>query len=294
MTISFTKYSGTGNTFLFFDARTEAKVQTLYRFFNTRSRAKIARALCDNYHGVGADGLVFVENSVHSVNKIGLSADLVWDFYNSDGSSAEMCGNASRCMALYAHKLGVKKQPLRFMTRAGIVSCELSNLQRGSAIVDVEMPQISAFALEQTLRSGKEKFPYAFVNTGVPHAVIEVKSSLDPMKMTEKDFLKLSAIDKKFKSHSRFQPKSTNVTFYKVLKPGFIESFTFERGVKGYTQACGTGAVAAAVVYRFDHRPKHAKVKLKLPGGTVWVDLSGAHPHLIGPAKEIADITLSH
>jgi diaminopimelate epimerase len=155
-------------------------------------------------------------------------------------------------------------------------------------MVDVTMTEISELQIERTL--GKIK--YTFVNSGVPHAVIECGFSLNPKKLNAKALKALANIDAKFKNHKRFGRDSTNVTFFKVRKTGHIESLTFERGVQGYTQACGTGAVAAALAYRLTHAAKTHKIKLSLPGGTVWVDLSSNHPHLIGPAKEIARISL--
>ncbi len=293
-TINCTKISGTGNSFLFFDARKKKEIQKFAKFFKGQARASIAREFCNPQHGVGADGLVLVENDpTHR-------ADLRWDFYNADGSPAEMCGNASRCLALYARSLGIARTPLSFLTRAGIITSDILDINSSEteAFVRVEMTKLRNYKLGLKAKG----VAYSFVNTGVPHAVVEVKSKIEFMpKPGSKDFKKLDAIHALVESQPAFRREGTNVTFFWRLSKDRIKSLTFERGVDGYTQACGTGAVAAAYIALQTNNPKMKfgravqgeSVRLEVPGGKLGVGFGVARPQLIGPAKVIAQITLT-
>lgn len=302
-TINCTKISGTGNSFLFFDARTKKASKELADFFKGKTRATVARELCDPQHGVGADGIVFVEsvpNSLRTAQRVALR----WDFYNADGSVAEMCGNASRCMALYARSLNIAFNPLPFLTRAGLIKAEILkiNANETEAFVQVEMTSLKGLKLGLNVKDGRENLPYSFVNTGVPHAVFEVKSKIkfNP-KRGSAAFEKLDHIHRLIESQSSFKKDGTNVTFFWRLKGDRIQSLTFERGVDGFTQACGTGAVAAAYIAlqtensknRFPLTVQGRSIALEVPGGRLGVGFGVARPLLIGPAKVIAQITLS-
>lgn len=300
-TINCTKISGTGNSFLFFDARKAKEIQKFAKFFKGQTRAGIARQLCDPQHGVGADGLVLVENDPSH------RADLRWDFYNADGSPAEMCGNASRCLALYARSLGIARTPLSFITRAGIISADILDINSSEteAFVRVEMTKMKNYKLglkAKRTAGSPLSVTYSFVNTGVPHAVVEVKSKIAFMpKRGSKDFKKLDEIHHLVESQPAFRKEGTNVTFFWRIGKDRIKSLTFERGVDGYTQACGTGAVAAAYIALQTNNPKlkfgravqGESVRLVVPGGKLGVGFGVTRPQLIGPAKVIAQITLS-
>lgn len=238
--------------------------------------------LCNPFQSVGADGLIIIESSN--------TADLKWDFYNADGSSAEMCGNAARCMGLYAIKLGLQVSPQKsfsLKTKAGI----LDILVRSDRKILVQMTPVSEVRFKELLLIKDKKTQFDFINTGVPHSVLRVKE-LPSHDEPEPDIVG------RLKNHKRFRPHSTNVTFYKELRVGLIESLTYERGITGFTQACGTGAVAAAKSHLNHVQSRRNKVRLprlvqvNVPGGKLFVDLSKETPLLIGPAKFIADIHL--
>jgi diaminopimelate epimerase len=150
--------------------------------------------------------------------------------------------------------------------------------------IEVEMPKLTKVSLGQSLRFKGRVIKYDFVNSGVPHAVITVKK----LKLDDS----LRELARFFQKHSRFRPKSTNVTFLQKAS-GKILAASFERGVEDFTKACGTGAVAAAFSFWAANNESKSLLKVQLPGGLLRVELSGDQPLLQGPAQWIADFELN-
>src|ERR1700722_9584346 len=153
--LRFTKMTGAGNDFLIFDAREKG--------FPKFDRALFSKSLCRRSLSIGADGVVFIENTKtpHVAFK--------WDFFNADGSHAEMCGNAARCVARYALEHNLADKNMSFETAAGIIKTKVRN----SGIVEVEMtpPVIIERRLDVPLGE-LLKVPVVYLNTGVPHVVL--------------------------------------------------------------------------------------------------------------------------
>lgn len=245
------KMVGAGNDFLFvnmFDSKTRTQVTALTK---TLSRSEIAKRLCRRHQGVGADGLIFIEKKK--------SYDFAWDFYNSDGSRAESCGNASRCAVLYASTiLKIKKKQIRFLTAAGVVRGALSGKNR--AKVFMAAPKVHHEGLE--IKTGSSRHRGIFVNTGVPHFVTETKFR------NSSDLRKEEA--RAIQRHRIFGREETNVTFLEILKKNRGRALTFERGVRDFTLACGTGAMAAA--FALAEKTKEQKqIYIEMPGGVLSV-----------------------
>jgi len=245
------KMVGAGNDFLFvnlFDSKVERQVKHLQKKFK---RPELSRRLCRRNESWGADGIIFIgRSSVY---------DFEWDFYNSDGSTAEMCGNAARCAILFSRKiLGIKKNVLKFKTKSGVIKGKLISSSR--AQVFLPPPRIHHEGLELQI-SGKV-WQGIFVNTGVPHFVTKTK------------FKHRSEIDKQaallIQKHKIFGKQQTNVTFMEILKKNRIRVATFERGVGDFTKACGTGAVAAAYAVTQEMRLQEP-VHVEMPGGELSV-----------------------
>lgn len=245
----FSKLEATGNDFIFIDVRkTGAKTQ-INKMMRLESRAAIAKHLCRRNESVGADGVVFIERS-HEAN-------FKWDFYNSDGSLAEMCGNAARCAVRYAieHDLAPNNK-VTFKTAAGIIFGKKATPN----LFEVSFRQPTD-PLKMKIRIGTQALVGYFVNSGVPHFVIR-----KPLK----NRINLLRIAPALRNSSKFGARGTNVTFYEITRPGSIETVTFERGVEGFTRSCGTGAVAAAFVYHIEKLTKKS-VKVATPGGKLEV-----------------------
>jgi len=222
-TLPFTKMNGAGNDFVVLD-----------NLDGTRSltRREIA-GLCDRHRGVGADGLLAVEPAE------GSGADVRMRYYNADGGEAEMCGNGARCFGNYYRRLTSRSDRIVFETMAGHVSAEFP-CERN---VRVGLSDPFDFKLSEELEILGETRSVHSVNTGVPHALIEVP---DVTALSEAEVV---AFGSALRYHDEFAPAGTNANVFSVVEPGEIRLRTYERGVEGETLACGTGMAAAALVH---------------------------------------------
>jgi diaminopimelate epimerase len=228
--------------------------------------------LCDRHFGLGADGFVVLKTSPE--------AHAAWDFYNSDGSMAEMCGNAARCVIKYlVDKHYPLESPISLETRAGIIK---GRKMEESSLVEVMLLPHKNVQLEYTqkvIKSGESAYEVYVVDTGVPHAVIDVKD-IDSYPILE--------VGRKLHKHPAFGPAGTNVTFFQRLVGQKIRSSTFERGVEYETFACGTGVAAAAFVYSEVYLQPFP-MQVSVPGGELIVDISPVSKVLLlqGPAEYV-------
>jgi diaminopimelate epimerase len=199
--------------------------------------------MCERKFGVGADGLLLLEQSK--------KAELGMRIFNADGSEAEMCGNGARCAVLWArHQAGAKKSALRLQTKAGIID---SRIRQDNVKIRLSDPR--DLKLDFTLKLNQRKLHLSFINTGVPHAVVFTEG-LDDI-----DVLNLG---RQIRNHKYFLPRGTNVDFVEPLNHNSIRIRTYERGVEDETLACGTGSVAAALIFSLKANVSHSvKVQTK-------------------------------
>lgn len=273
------KLTATGNDFILVDLLDKASVETWKAESQNQTRAQWAKRWCDRHNGLGADGVAFIESSPQSNSQSNsqspLQSDFTWDFYNSDGSLAEMCGNAARAVSLYvAQKL--KRANLEFITQSGNVSAHVHSKDD----IDVTMAPIAEEAWNQWSDNPNDQLNFDFVRSGVPHAVLRVPDIQD------RERLKALALE--IKREPRFQAHGTNVTFVRPVSDHKIESVTFERGVEDFTLACGTGAVAAA--HALLRGEENRTLEVQVPGGQLFVVWKKGRPHLRGPARIVAQI----
>lgn len=215
--LEFWKMNGSGNDFILVDNR-DGKVAS-------ESMGRLVERACRRRESVGADGMIFVEGS----NR----CDFAWRFFNADGGEAEMCGNGGRCVARFAFLNGIAGPEMTFETLAGPVSAEV----RGR-IVKVRMPRPSRIDLDIDLPPGEGWQTADFINTGVPHTVLQVD---------DLEHCPVEELGRMVRNHALFAPAGTNADFIRVTGPASLEIRTYERGVEGETLACGTGAIAAAL-----------------------------------------------
>ncbi len=234
------------------------------------------RYLCNRNFGLGADGLI--------VLKAGEETDAKWDFFNSDGSEAEMCGNGARCVMRYlADNHFPSGQAITLETLAGVIRGRV--IEDGLAEVTLLSERQDAFDLEEKLLEiNGEPIQIFFVNTGVPHAVVEVKSLHG---------YPVADIGSKILNHPAFAPEKTNATFFQRTVGNRILATTFERGVEQETFACGTGAAAAALVFA-DLYLEALPVEVVVPGGELVVDVSPVTQFLLlrGPSTYVGIIDI--
>lgn len=215
--LRFWKMNGAGNDFVMLDNR-DGRIAL--------SAAQIAR-VCDRHRGVGADGLLLVEQPQGD-------ADWRMRYYNADGGEAEMCGNGARCFARFVNRLfPTGRGDVTFETPAGAISATL----RGDE-VSLGMSEPGPFADGVELDAAGQKLRVYSINTGVPHAVVLT----DDLDGTD-----VRALGAALRHHAHFQPRGTNVNFARQLGPQDLAIRTYERGVEDETLACGTGVVASAL-----------------------------------------------
>jgi len=198
-----TKYSGNGNDFVMFVAGEK------------KDRAELAKKLCHRQNGVGADGLVVL--LPHK------KYDFEWEFYNSDGSHADMCGNASRCVAHFAHEKGISKDnTAEFLTGAGVIRATINGMY---VVSDMTHPNIIR---RDIVENGET---WWLIDSGVPHLVV-VREDIADFDLAEARRLR--------------EKYNANVNICKIDGDTMYVR-TYERGVEDETLACGTGMVACFI-----------------------------------------------
>lgn len=220
--IKFTKMHGAGNDYIYVDT-IKSPIE---------SPDKLSVAWSARHTGIGSDGLVLIGSSD--------KADFSMRIFNADGSEAQMCGNASRCIGKYLYEYGLtSKTTVTLDTLSGIKILRL-HIEDGkvdSVTVDMGAP---ADIHEQIVEAQGKQFTGTVLSMGNPHLVIFVNDIKD---------IHLESIGPELENHPLF-PDRINVEFAQLLEDGSIRMRVWERG-SGITQACGTGACATAVAAAF-------------------------------------------
>jgi len=219
--IPFYKMQGSGNDFILIDNRRGV--------LKGKNLKDLAIAVCNRHYSVGADGLIVI---VPPASK--KKADFKWRFFNADGSEAEMCGNGSRCAARFAQLKKIAGKTMAFETLAGIIHAEIKKHAVKVQLTGAGgLRQNIAVSLDTGIRMGH------FIDTGVPHLAYLSKD------LEHED---VERIGRTTRRHELFRPAGANVNFIQVRGPRKLSIRTYERGVEGETLACGTGAVAGALI----------------------------------------------
>lgn len=256
-TIKLTKMQGCGNDFVIIDYPEYEKTGL--------KMSELAKKACNRNFGVGADGMI-----IPKLNPENKEADISWYFYNSDGSTAQMCGNGMRCFAKYCidNKL-VDKKSFSVETLAGIIKPEL--LDNGLIKVNMGKPILENKKIPFWSENGEKKltaldreFEITPVSMGNPHCVI----------ITDEDPMKLAQTYGPVIEKHEFFPEKTNTEFVRVKSRMEIDMRVFERGC-GITLACGTGACASVVACVLNNLTEN-KVKVNLLGGPVFIEWQGS------------------
>jgi len=265
MLFEFYKIHGTGNDFIFIDNR-KGKFR--------ENDADFVKHICSLHTGIGADGLILLENSTIASFKM--------RYFNRDGYESEMCANGSRCASYMAKLLGIIDKKHSFEAKDGVHSGEVINNEKVRVEVILKKEEnLLTFPVDFKLPNSISFID--FVNTGVPHLILEC------------DDINLAPVDdigKALRFHDYYMPEGTNVNFVeKSEENNFIELKvrTFERGVDSETLSCGSGATAAAISFYSILKPRNKDISVITRGGRLVVSLSDdlKTNYLEGPVKII-------
>lgn len=249
--IPIVKMSGTGNDFIMVDNRDG--------LIKEADQPAFVKAACPRRVSAGADGAILVEPATQPGH------DFRMRYYNADGGEAEMCGNGSRCVAVFARKIGAAGAEQTIQTIAGTLKASVPEDGR-SARVRLSQPTEMKVFEGVVLPGGKADLYW--MDTGVPHA-IEYVADVAKIAIKERG----AAI----RYHDVFKPKGTNANFVQLLGKNEIRLRTYERGVEDETLACGTGATACAIVTGLVHGYT-SPVKVHIASGdalTIHFELKG-------------------
>jgi diaminopimelate epimerase len=250
MQLTFYKYQGTGNDFVMIDNRD---------LIFSKENTKLVAFLCDRRFGIGADGLILLENDDE--------LDFKMVYYNSDGNPSTMCGNGGRCLVAFAQFLGLIDKECAFNAIDGkhIASIE-------KRIVSLQMMDVSEI---------KEKKSSYFLDTGSPHHVqlVEKLKDFD----VKKEGAKLR--------YGVYGESGSNINFVEQQAEAVFAVRTYERGVEDETLSCGTGVTAVAIAMHNAGKTKKNKIAIETEGGSLAVHFESSNGYtnvyLIGPAKQV-------
>jgi diaminopimelate epimerase len=250
MKVEFIKYSATGNDFIVFDNRDGAASKII---------PKGALSLCDRRNGIGADGVVFFNESV--------DYDFSMKIFNADGSIAEMCGNAARALVSMACEL-LNKDNVEFSTLNGVY--EGGRFEDEYYVQMTELYDVEKYELDEVTQTNK-----IYMNTGVPHIVVEVD---------DLENFDVFTIGKQYRNLSELEA-GANVNFISKVDHESIFVRTYERGVEDETRSCGTGCVASAIAaQKFFGFEK--LVRIKTQGGDIRIRFKNDKRYLVGGVKK--------
>jgi diaminopimelate epimerase len=270
--MKFIKMHGAGNDYVYIDCFKE----------KADHPEALAIKVSDRHKGIGSDGLVLIMPSE--------TCDFRMRMFNLDGSEAQMCGNASRCVGKYVYDKGyTTKQTITLETKAGVKILELFPVNGLVEKVKVDMGEPVLIANEipvrwedeklinQVIDFEPERYAVTCVSMGNPHAIIFTE---------EIDRLDLEKIGKKIENHPMF-PEKVNVEFVEILSPTHAKMRVWERG-SGETQACGTGACAVQVAGVLNNKLEN-KSTISLLGGDLELEWNkeNNHVYMTGEAVEV-------
>ena len=259
MEYKLSKYQGTGNDFVMIDNRLN---------FFPKNNIQLIEKMCDRRFGVGADGLILLENDA--------DADFKMVYYNSDGNESSMCGNGGRCIVAFAKMLQIIDAKAVFNAIDGLHQATI--LEDGN--VSLQMKEVDEVKIEKD---------YVFLNTGSPHHVLLVD---------DLDNLDVKTNGAKIRYSDLYGRAGSNVNFVKQLSENHFALRTYERGVEDETLSCGTGATAVAIAMNAIGKTAAKEIHLDVQGGKLKVSFEKQNDiytnvFLEGPATFVFEGTIN-
>lgn len=228
--LTFYKYQGTGNDFVMIDNRQNVL---------SKNDTKTIKWLCDRKFGVGADGLILLENSDHT--------DFKMVYFNADGNESSMCGNGGRCLVAFANFLGIIGESTTFEAIDGLHYATIEGNE-----VSLQMQDVAGIKNEDGV---------VFLDTGSPHHVELVANVADYDVVGEGARIRYEV----------YGEAGSNVNFVEKQSDTSFKIRTYERGVEDETLSCGTGATAVAIAMHYINNTKANKIAIEVEGGTLEI-----------------------
>lgn len=247
-----TKYSANGNDFL---------ITTAFRRAN---RVSLAQKLCNRHNGIGADGLVVLLPHNRFAYR--------WEFYNADGSKADMCGNASRCIAHYAYANKIAPKNHSFLSGAGEIKVRVAGSE-----VEVNLGEVKILRENIAESFGESPLNFALLDSGVPHLVAFVRD------------LEIFKTSQNLLRHLR-EKYNANVNLATIRGESEIALLTYERGVENITLACGTGMCAVYCLAKSQNLISDKATLIPPSGDKIALRLENNEVCFKGKVAKIADI----
>jgi len=268
--LKFWKMNGAGNDFLI--------LNNLVEKLPPETFPVLARTLCERHLSIGADGLMVVDAPTQG-------GDYKMLFFNSDGSTGEMCGNGARCICRYGYEVGLAGETQTVETTAGIVTGQ----RISSRLYRIRLNDVTTMETTYPVEVDGVRYDCSYVelgNPGLPHAVVSYAGLQDA------DENELRELGRKLRWHSAF-PKGANVNFYEITGEDTVYERTFERGVEDFTYACGTGTGSVVAVLTLQGKVSGSGVKVNMTGGQLIIDALRegsriADLYLTGPTNIVA------
>lgn len=257
--MEFTKMQGTGNDFIILN---NMKLGLSYEKFST-----IASQLCARRKSIGADGMIVVDEPK-------ADGSFRMTFYNSDGSIGEMCGNGARCVARYAYTNNIAPKKMMFESDAGQIYAEVLS----DRAVKVKLNNPRYVELNSDIDIDGRIYECSYIelgSPGVPHAVVSYPN------LTTADRTWLEALGRKMRYCSLFS-KGANVNFYELRGENQASVVTYERGVEGFTLACGTGSASVAAILMIKKYISRNKTRITVDGGDLFIDIDWIKDKITG------------
>jgi diaminopimelate epimerase len=230
--MKFYKYQGTGNDFVMIDNRTN---------WFEKTNTKLINLLCNRRFGIGADGLILLENDSET--------DFKMVYFNADGNESSMCGNGGRCLVAFAKKLNIIKNNAHFIAIDGLHYAEIDE----NETVSLQMCDVNKHIIEDK---------YVFLNTGSPHHIVEV----DDLKT-----LNVKKLGADIRYSDLYKQSGCNVNFVSQISENEFQIRTYERGVEDETLSCGTGATAVAIAMHAIGKTNTNKIIINVEGGSLEI-----------------------
>jgi diaminopimelate epimerase len=231
MTLTFYKYQATGNDFVMIDNRS---------LIFDKNNTKLVAQLCHRRFGIGADGLILLENTPHY--------DFRMVYFNADGNESSMCGNGGRSIVAFAKQLGIIEKSTTFLAIDGPHAARIEG-----AKIHLKMQSVNTISIHDK---------YTILDTGSPH-YIAFRSDVDS--------LDVKSEGRKIRYSKPFIDDGINVNFVSQLDQNTFAIRTYERGVEDETLSCGTGATAAAIAMHKTQKTNSEQISLQTKGGDIEV-----------------------